>query len=325
MEEQKAEWAKKMQAATRELRNETSKTEQLERDVQNATNELGQARIAAEQAQQALSDAKLAIQARDADIAVLKSRENKTVVEHVHVLEKAKRMTDRELAETRKDRDRLAVMVKSLEQQRGRTSHEHDELVRQYELLKAELAYEKRAAQTVALQLEDVQAERAARQAAEAAKMEAVRSHKSAQAHIAQLEQKLLEAKDAANKSQTPGKELAPSRLLQELQLNNEQLRNEMDEQLGRGHIPSDGVENSRLALASPRQRKSMDRVGVPASTSTSAIGTGSDSPALVKQQLLSAHMNASDRIRQHLLMQIDDSECYISRDVAKAQSDLTP
>ena len=180
------------------------------------------------------------MQARDAEIAILKSRENKTVVEHVHVLEKAKRMTDRELAETRQDRDRLSAMVRSFEQQRGRASKEHEELIRQHELLKAELGYEKRAARTVAVQADDVHAERAARQAAEAAKMEAVRSHKSAQVRIAQLEQELSEAR----KSQVPRKELAtPTRLLQELQLNNEQLRNEMDEQLGRAGAPLGGDE----------------------------------------------------------------------------------
>jgi myosin protein heavy chain len=310
MEEQKADWAKKMQAATRDLRSEASKREQLERDSQKAANELGQACLAAEQAQQALSKSNLAIQARDAEIAVLKSRENKTVVEHVHVLEKAKRMTDRELAETKQDRDRLAAMVKSFEQQRGRASGEHEELVRRHELLKAELAYEKRASQTLATQAGDIQAERLARHAAETANMDAIRSHKSAQSRIAQLEQELVEAKTSAAVAtrQTPRKDVAPARLLQELRLNNEQLRHEMDEQLGRGRV-TDGAENSRPAPITPRQRKSTEQMALSNSTSSPAVRTSSDSPAMVKQQLLSAHMNASDRIRQHLLMQIDDSE----------------
>ncbi len=310
LEREKSDWVRKIETATMDLRSETAKREQLERKTQAASIELGQARAFAEQAQHDLAQATLAIEARDADIAVLKSRENKTVVEHVHVLEKAKRLTDRELAETRQEKDRLVAIVRSFDNHRARSSAEHEELVRQHELIKAELGREKQASKILVLQANDVQAEQVARRAAEAARMEAVRSHKAALTQISRLEEELTRAHDAAQvmSSAAPRKDAAPTRLLQELRLNNEQLRNEMDEQLGRGRVPSDGIENSRPPHGL-RSRKPTDQIVLPGSLP--AASTGDDSAAIVKQQLLSldAHMTQSDRIRQHLLMQIEEGK----------------
>lgn len=51
----------------------------------------------------------------NAEAKILRSLENKTVVEHVYVLEAAKRLTDRQLADARVELQSLKVYVKSLE------------------------------------------------------------------------------------------------------------------------------------------------------------------------------------------------------------------
>lgn len=287
--------------------------EQLEREAQATLTDLEQARAIAEQAQHALAQSTLTIEARDGDIAVLKSRENKTIVEHVHVLEKAKRMTDRELAETRQEKDRLAAMVRTFDNYRARASGEHEELVRQHELVKSELAREKQASKALVIKANEIQAERTARQAADAVAEEAVRNYEAAQVQISQLQEVVQQARAASQTAPNSAslKDAAPSRLLQELRLNNEQLRNEMDEQLGRARRTSGGIENSRPSPG-PRQLRSIEQTGL--SDSLPSLSSGDDSAALVKQQLLSldAHMTQSDRIRQHLLMQIEEGRWMV-------------
>lgn len=53
-----------------------------------------------------------------AEARLLRSRENKTIVEHVYVLEAAKRISDRQLAEAKLELQSLRVYVKSLEKAR---------------------------------------------------------------------------------------------------------------------------------------------------------------------------------------------------------------
>ena len=60
----------------------------------------------------------------DAEVRLLRSRENKTIVEHVHVLEAAKRLTDRQLAEAKLELQSLTVYVKSLEKTKARDAED---------------------------------------------------------------------------------------------------------------------------------------------------------------------------------------------------------
>jgi chromosome segregation ATPase len=63
-------------------------------------------------------------EAIDAEVRLLRSRENKTIVEHVHVLEAAKRLTDRQLAEAKLELQSLTVYVKSLEKTKARDAED---------------------------------------------------------------------------------------------------------------------------------------------------------------------------------------------------------
>lgn len=60
----------------------------------------------------------------DSEVRLLRSRENKTIVEHVHVLEAAKRLTDRQLADAKLELQSLRVHVKTLEKFKARDAEE---------------------------------------------------------------------------------------------------------------------------------------------------------------------------------------------------------
>jgi myosin protein heavy chain len=90
-------------------------------------------------ARQQVDHAKAVAKLQEDEIVLLRSRENKTIVEHVHVLEKAKRVTDRELAAVKVERDQLVAVMKSLEQQKSRLIGDIEDMARQNELLRTEM------------------------------------------------------------------------------------------------------------------------------------------------------------------------------------------
>ena len=55
------------------------------------------------------------LKAREWELKQLESRQDKTIVEHVHVLEKAKKVTDQQLKEAQEELQKNAVYIRSLE------------------------------------------------------------------------------------------------------------------------------------------------------------------------------------------------------------------
>lgn len=173
IENEKANWAKGMESANRQLAEESAKRHHYEQELYNNQAELANHRNTAQQAERELLKAAGEIKARDAEIALYKSRENKTIVEHVHVLESAKKVTDRQLAEQVRENARLNTVMKSLETHRNRIVADLEDMTRQYDVLKASRSKQARSARA-SLSAEDKDAtmafedERRARQLAEA-------------------------------------------------------------------------------------------------------------------------------------------------------------
>ena len=173
IESEKANWAKAMEAANRQYAEESNKRHRIEQELHNNQLEIAKHRNTSLNAERELAKAVNEIKARDAEIALYKSRENKTIVEHVHVLESAKKVTDRQLAEQVRENARLNTQMKSLEAHRQRTQIDLEDMTRQHDLLKASKSKQARSARAsllaeekdVAMALED---ERKARAAAEA-------------------------------------------------------------------------------------------------------------------------------------------------------------
>nr|XP_018264766.1 myosin heavy chain [Kwoniella dejecticola CBS 10117]OBR86924.1 myosin heavy chain [Kwoniella dejecticola CBS 10117] len=146
IEGEKANWAKSLDIVIRQLQEESTKRHHFEQEVHNNQVELAEHRNTSAQAERALAKAAADIKARDKEIDFLRGRENKTVVEHYHVLEKAKKFTDQQLAEQVKENDRLNTVLKSLETHRNRLNADLEDLARQYDKLKASKSKEARSA-----------------------------------------------------------------------------------------------------------------------------------------------------------------------------------
>lgn len=74
--------------------------------------------------------AQKAVQAAEAEAKRLHSVQNKTIVEHVHVLEEAKKYTDRQLSDVQGELQELASYTKSLERMRARLQQDNEQLTR---------------------------------------------------------------------------------------------------------------------------------------------------------------------------------------------------
>jgi myosin protein heavy chain len=137
IESEKADWVKRMESTAQQLVEESAKRQHFEQQVYDNQVELAKHRNTALAAERERAKAAGDIKARDDEIALLRSRENKTIVEHVHVLEQAKKMTDRQLVEQIRENTRLNTQMKSMETHRNRVVGDLEDLTRQFELLKA--------------------------------------------------------------------------------------------------------------------------------------------------------------------------------------------
>ena len=101
----------------------------------------------------------------------LESKQDKTIVEHVHVLEEAKRVTDRQLAEAQLELQKNAAYITSLEKTKGRLSREIEDYARQTEQEGVEISKKEKAIriqeQKVTQALAEAEKERKSREAGE--------------------------------------------------------------------------------------------------------------------------------------------------------------
>ena len=172
IEEEKTEWAHKLENTARQLMDESSSRQQFEQAYHEVQAELANERNARSTMEREHAKFQSELKACHAEIALLRSRENKTIVEHVHVLEQAKKMTDRQLAEQVKENHRLNTICKTWEGKCHRLQYDLDDSNRERDMLKKEKGKTARAARAslspedkdVQTQLED---ERKARKLAE--------------------------------------------------------------------------------------------------------------------------------------------------------------
>ena len=173
IEDEKSDWATRIEATSRQLAEEASKRQLYEQQLHNSNVELASHRNTALEAERSMAKHAGEMKARDAEIALLRSRENKTIVEHVHVLEQAKKVTDRQLAEQMQENTRLNMLMKSVETHRNRLVADMEDMSRQHDMLKAEKGREARATRA-SMSIDDrelidlLEDERAARKLADA-------------------------------------------------------------------------------------------------------------------------------------------------------------
>lgn len=111
------------------------------------------------------------LKAREWDIKQLEAKQDKTIVEHVHVLEEAKRVTDRQLQKAQEELQQNAAYIRSLEKAKTRLTNEAEDLAREKDKEQLTLRTQEKAVraqeQKLVVITADLERERQAKNAAD--------------------------------------------------------------------------------------------------------------------------------------------------------------
>lgn len=122
-----------MDAIRKQLETETTKRAQLEKSAGSHSRETAKLKDTIVKFERDLKKAHDDIHNKEWEISQLKSKQDKTIVEHVHVLEAAKKVTDGQLADAQVELQRLTTYVRSLEKAKIRLSTEAEDYARETE------------------------------------------------------------------------------------------------------------------------------------------------------------------------------------------------
>ena len=121
-----------MEAIRKQLETEIAKRTQLEKTVSSQKAEIAKLKDRNVKQDKELNKALKDLKDREWDVKQLLSKQDKTIVEHVHVLEEAKRVTDRQLAEAQIELQKNQKFIQSLQVAKSKMSGEAEDLVLKY-------------------------------------------------------------------------------------------------------------------------------------------------------------------------------------------------
>ena len=187
-----------MEAAKVQLEQETTRRIHAEQGASQNTTEFTRLKDRVIKFERDLAKAQSDLQSRDWEIKQLKANQNKTIVEHVHVLQEAKKRTDIQLAETQQELLKEQARVKSLEKTKARLMGEAEDAARQTEKElvafrskeKSVKSYEEKATKAIA----DAERERKLREATELQARRLQTELRDTQNHLMEMEQQLKTA-----------------------------------------------------------------------------------------------------------------------------------
>lgn len=131
LERDQTSWKHKADQVSTELLAETKRRELLESAAKQHERSVATLREQMAAKQRELAQAKDEIAAAQNELKHTKSMQNKTIVEHVHVLEEAKKYTDRQLADAQSKLQELAHYTKTLEKSKARLLSDNEDLSRE--------------------------------------------------------------------------------------------------------------------------------------------------------------------------------------------------
>ncbi|KAF8191360.1 nonmuscle myosin heavy chain b [Pholiota molesta] len=145
-----------LDTARKQLESESARRVQLEKTTSTQKAELATVKERNANLEKELNKTKTDLKAREWDVKQLLSKQDKTIVEHVHVLEEAKRVTDKQLQEAQLELKRNNAYILSLRQSKAKASGEFEDLSLKFEKeLRAKeqelKAQEKRTAEALSL------------------------------------------------------------------------------------------------------------------------------------------------------------------------------
>jgi myosin protein heavy chain len=226
-----------LDAARNELESEGKKRRQLEKSVSNQKTELARHRDTIAKLQLELNKALEDLKAREQTVKYLEGRQNKTIVEHVHVLEEAKRVTDRQLADAQAEIKKNTAYIRSLEKVKSRLTGEAEDLERLWTREKTGRLQEEKAARALA----DLEKEKQAKEMAELQCRKLRNELQDSQRQVLELNEELTITQTSKSILETELAELADdldaSNPLGELQRTYEKKITELQGQLDNGDM----------------------------------------------------------------------------------------
>ena len=117
-----------METARKHLEKEAAKRLQLEKASSNQKAEIAILKDRNTKIERELNKALDDLKAREWDVKQLLSKQDKTIVEHVHVLEEAKRVTDRLLHEAQLELRRNEKFIRSLQSAKSKMASEAEDM-----------------------------------------------------------------------------------------------------------------------------------------------------------------------------------------------------
>ncbi|KAI6121202.1 P-loop containing nucleoside triphosphate hydrolase protein [Pisolithus sp. B1] len=137
---------RQLETSRKQLEAESAQCKQLQQTVANQKRELNLDKARLGKLDAALKKALADLSDREWEIKQLESRQEKTIVEHVHVLEKAKKVTDQQLKEAQEELQKNVAYIRSLERAKNVLVREAEDYVRETKMEQVELrAIEKTA------------------------------------------------------------------------------------------------------------------------------------------------------------------------------------
>ncbi|KIY70319.1 nonmuscle myosin heavy chain b [Cylindrobasidium torrendii FP15055 ss-10] len=121
-------------ASKKLLEAESIRRSKFETMVASQKSELALAKDRAAKLDKELNKALKDLKDREWEVKQLESRQDKTIVEHVHVLEEAKRVTDRQLADAQLELSSQTAYIRSLEKVKSRLTSDVEDLSREADL-----------------------------------------------------------------------------------------------------------------------------------------------------------------------------------------------
>ncbi|EST04971.1 Myosin, N-terminal, SH3-like protein [Kalmanozyma brasiliensis GHG001] len=131
LERRETNWKHKADQISVELSAESKRRELLESAHKQAERNANSLQQLVSGKDKEISGLKHELTLAQQEMRKLQSMQNKTIVEHVHVLEEAKKYTDRQLADAQSKLGELAHYTKTLEKSKARLASENEDLTRE--------------------------------------------------------------------------------------------------------------------------------------------------------------------------------------------------
>lgn len=122
------------ETSKKQLDSETARRAKFEQMVSSQKSELALIKDRNSKLDKELNKALKDLKDREWEVKQLESRQDKTIVEHVHVLEEAKRVTDRQLADTQLELQKQTAYIRSLEKVKARLTNDVEDMARENEV-----------------------------------------------------------------------------------------------------------------------------------------------------------------------------------------------